>query len=62
MRFIISPKTSMVWIYNLAGEEYLPGESSQAGESFQAGQRLISSAFPEVNLKVDQMVKTGQES
>ncbi len=55
VRFIGSPKTPMVWVYNLTGEEYQPGES------FQSGQRLISSAFPEVDLEVDRIIKTGQE-
>jgi Uma2 family endonuclease len=55
VRFIGSPKTPMVWVYQLVGDEYQPGES------FQAGQRLMSSTFPDLNLDVDRIIAVGRE-
>ncbi|MGB3311636.1 MAG: Uma2 family endonuclease [Nodosilinea sp.] len=55
VRFIGSPKTPTVWIYNLVDDEYQPGES------FQTAQQLISSTFPNLVLEVDRIIEIGQE-
>ena len=55
VRFIGSPKTPTVWVYELVEGEYQPGIS------FQAGQQLMSSTFPEFSLGVDRIIETGQE-
>ncbi len=54
VRFIGSPKTPMVWIYELVDQEYQPGQS------FQSGQRLASPAFPELTLEVDGIIEIGR--
>lgn len=56
VRFIGSPKTPTVWVYELEREEY------QEGRAFKQGQSLVSLTFPEQALNIDQIVTIGQRS
>ncbi len=54
VRFIGSPKTSTIWVYQLLEVEYQPGQA------FHAGQRLLSSSFPNLELDVDRIIEIGR--
>ena len=54
VRFIGSPKTPTVWVYELSHEEY------QEGKAFKQGQALASFVFLELALTVEQIVEVGK--
>lgn len=54
VRFIGSPKTPTVWVYELGDREY------KAGKSFVAGQSVKSAIFPEITIPVTQILDAGK--
>ncbi|MGB7251103.1 MAG: Uma2 family endonuclease [Phormidesmis sp.] len=54
VRFIGSPKTPTIWIYNLIDREYAEGKA------FHEEQVLKSSVFPQLSLAAGQIIQTGK--
>jgi Uma2 family endonuclease len=53
VRYIGSPKTPTVWVYELQGEEYL------SSKSFRGTDRISSLTFPALQLTVEQLLQAG---
>lgn len=53
-RYIGSPKIPTIWVYELAGEEYLEGKL------FRGSDQIKSQIFPELRLTVEQVLKAGE--
>lgn len=53
VRYIGSPKTPTVWVYELRSDEYLEGRCLRGTD------RVTSSVFPELSLSIEQIVAAG---
>ncbi len=53
-RYIGSPKIPTIWVYELAGEEYLEAKP------FRGSDQIKSQIFPELRLTVEEVLKTGE--
>ena len=57
VRFIGSPKAPTVWIYTLDREA--DNAEYEVGRAFKEGETLVSRAFPNLSLSVEQVLKAG---
>ena len=53
VRYIGSPKTPTLWVYELQGEEYL------TGKPFRGSDPILSPTFPALQLTVEQVFQAG---
>lgn len=57
VRFIGSPKVPTVWVYTLKRE--VDSAEYEAGKAFKKGEEVVSRAFPNLSLSVDQILEAG---